>query len=692
MSKNLTLGWVVLGSVAFGALFLAINPEYSPFQGPSSDATKGKTPAAKLVAFKTDAAWAAFVEQRAALAREAATAYGPDILGSAPSDSPPPQDAAAPSMSPPPPLVERKTSVVADATNPEITNNQNVGVDEGGIVKQVGPYLLALQDGRIFSVDTRGNNGKIALADRMNVYTKANEGAWYDEMLVQGDRVLVTAYSYEAQATAISVFRVDMASGKLSRDGIFYVSSADYYSGENYATRIVGDQLVLHITSSLTPSWSDENAPMIRVGPYESGAKKPRGVPLVSTNNLYRPIMDVANPAVQTIVICPLGDTKTKDLSCRSESFVGPLDSELLVTTTDAFLWNGDENWLFYETGQSCDRWQTRCANMKAPTLTTLQPAAVFRVPINGDAPSFAPVRGRPTNQFAMEVQNNKFFMLSSWNNPNCASTGYGIAPQLSLTTIPLSRFDDAPAQIKQSSITNLPGAMAEPVVRFMEGWVVYHGDGDDITVPSRRLTRLDAKAPTTLYATPLKRPRETVSTAVPHRVARLQPLAGGMLAIGQASSRDLSLSWLNPSASFKPAPTFSMSGRIESEGRSHAFSATQLGDGRSLMGLPTVEYNDGQVRDLSRSASSNLSFLTMSKTGSFAKAGDVSMAQTKPKTSYKCEVSCIDWYGNSRAVFTGGRIFALMGTELVEGRLTDNQISVIGRLDMTAPFASTSN
>jgi hypothetical protein len=35
-----------------------------------------------------------------------------------------------------------------------------------------------------------------------------------------------------------------------------------------------------------------------------------------------------------------------------------------------------------------------------------------------------------------------------------------------------------------------------------------------------------------------------------------------------------------------------------------------------------------------------------------------------------RCRVSCVDWYGNSRPLFYRGRLFALLGYELVEGRL----------------------
>ena len=34
------------------------------------------------------------------------------------------------------------------------------------------------------------------------------------------------------------------------------------------------------------------------------------------------------------------------------------------------------------------------------------------------------------------------------------------------------------------------------------------------------------------------------------------------------------------------------------------------------------------------------------------------------------CKASCVDWYGNARPIFSGNRILALLGYELVEGRM----------------------
>ena len=48
------------------------------------------------------------------------------------------------------------------------------------------------------------------------------------------------------------------------------------------------------------------------------------------------------------------------------------------------------------------------------------------------------------------------------------------------------------------------------------------------------------------------------------------------------------------------------------------------------------------------------------------------------------CEASCTDWYGNARPIFLRGRVFALMGYEIIEGREGGATIQEVRRLDYT--------
>jgi hypothetical protein len=46
------------------------------------------------------------------------------------------------------------------------------------------------------------------------------------------------------------------------------------------------------------------------------------------------------------------------------------------------------------------------------------------------------------------------------------------------------------------------------------------------------------------------------------------------------------------------------------------------------------------------------------------------------------CKASCVDWYGNARPIFIGNRVYALMGYELVEGRVAGDSIVELRRVD----------
>src|SRR5439155_9226923 len=70
-----------------------------------------------------------------------------------------------------------------------ITNNQHAGVDEGGIVKLHGDYLVVLRRGRLFTVAVGDDELRpVSVADAFGGEIDPN-GTWYDEMLVSGNTV-----------------------------------------------------------------------------------------------------------------------------------------------------------------------------------------------------------------------------------------------------------------------------------------------------------------------------------------------------------------------------------------------------------------------------------------------------------------------------------------------------------------------
>jgi hypothetical protein len=568
------------------------------------------------------------------------------------------------------------------ARSNSITNNQEAGVDEGDIVKQIGQYLLVLQDGRIFVIDTRGGDGsRLVLSDRTNVYRDAAADMWYDEMLVEGDHVLVTGYSYADEATEVSVFRLDV-SGRLARRGVFFLSSNDYYDSDNYATRLVGDNLVVYAPMEVSEVDPDEPIkwPLVRrwVAGEDRAAGEAHGIPLFDARNIYRPVRTVTNPYVHTVSVCPLGPVGAgRDLRCRTTAFVGPGRREYYLSPTDAYLWLtpgdddlGDEAW-----------WHECPAGTRVGVADSI-PRLVYRIPISGEEPGVLGTVGTPIDQFSLAASESRFRALLALQSRRC-SVDSDEGPPLVYFNALLARFGDTLAPAPLSSYTPLPAAGARSIEnRFTDAFLVYSGRSAWRSSPPApgEEARTDAR----VVAVPINRPRDAAVMHVPHDVIRAERAGDDIVLTGYRDHLGLQVSLIALNGAPRVGSTARLDGRYESEGRSHAFNSLMERDGSGIMGLPTVRRDFEAGRYAWRSDASDLSYLTADAGRRLAPAGELLANEDADEgTGYRCEVSCIDWYGNSRPIFTDGRVFGLSGVELIEGRLDHGRVVEVQRLNI---------
>ena len=108
--------------------------------------------------------------------------------------------------------------------------------------------------------------------------------------------------------------------------------------------------------------------------------------------------------------------------------------------------------------------------------------------------------------------------------------------------------------------------------------------------------------------------------------------------------------------------------------------------DGAAVIGLPTVTRIKESGRWVWRSDASDLSFLWLDAGGALQPLGAFAADENAADAGYACEVSCVDWYGNTRALFIGRRVLGLSGTELIEGAIRDGRITELRRLNLSAP------
>lgn len=598
-------------------------------------------------------------------------------------------------------VTAQRASSPAAAVSVSITNVQTANVDEGDIVKQIGHYLITLQDGRLIVVDMAGNR----LTDRFDVYRRDEQGEpvgadWYDEMLVQDDHVLVAAYSYEDSATELSVFTLDQATGTIARVGVFLISSDDYYSARNYATRIVGDKLVLYSPIDAEDLRDRANRPIIRrwLPEQERAAAQAAGQPLIAAEDIWKPVMRTGSPRVHTLSVCPLGQIgKGVMLECRSTALVAPGHGEMYVSPRAIYLWSTAWRESYGWNKPEC----TARQSVDAPSARDSIPGAIYRIPLDGGAPTVVAARGAPGDQFAMDEDGGRFRALAIATNFRCNREETGPVG-FTLYQPQHSEFGDLYDPEAPASGRAVPSLTASYVQqRFAGDWLVYGGrKGWTGYPPDDADYGDDSGAPEfgNVIAVPLRRTGDAQVIPVDHSVLRLERVGPDRLvATGYHDAAGLEFTLFGLGKQARIVGRATLPKRFESEGRSHAFNATSAPDGSGILAIPTVADVEGNGRWWWRSRASDLSFLTMDKAGGLHPAGELVATLAEDVAvapGYTCEVSCIDWYGNSRPIFTGGRIFGLLGTQLVEAKMGDADrgggvIEEIERLDLTGPVGS---
>lgn len=555
---------------------------------------------------------------------------------------------------------------------PTITNNQEAGVDEGDIVKLWGDTLVILRRGRVFTVDIA--NGGLRPVDTIAAYAPGVEadGDWYDEMLVVDGWVVVIGYSYERETSEINRFRLDRR-GRLRFVDSHRLTANDYYSSRNYASRLIGNRLVLYSPMSV----SDEQDPLgdaprlSRLG--RNGQEAAR--PLLAAGDIHRtPSLLDGQPAeveaIHTIASC---DLTAPELRCRATAVVGPNWRNVYVANDAAYLW------------------VTQANNRSGPEAHRTG-SAVYRIPLDGSTPTMARTWGGPIDQlsFAEDAERGVLNVLVA---DSASSDGMWNAEYrdgaLALLTLPFDRFGAGAADPVAGDYRPLGGVPENGQRmqnRFVGRQLVYaiSNDGWD---PETRAS--------TVSVVPLDGGPMT-TWLMSGGVERIEPMGRDALVVARTGEgvafQTIDLVDDQPDR-YSPAPRLAHEYVLEdtygAETRSHAFfyqPAADSPDGEfGILGLPVMQDTEGDNGLFD--ASADLAFLRRGND----RLALLGLLESRPESQADdgCIASCVDWYGDARPIFIGERIFALLGYELVEGRPEGRAIEEINRVSF-APRAPT--
>lgn len=353
--------------------------------------------------------------------------------------------------------------------------------------------------------------------------------------------------------------------------------------------------------------------------------------------------------ALHTVTTCDLAKPK---LECTSSAVMGPPGRVFYVSSSAVYVWTN----------------ASRRTGAGAGTS-----AAVFRMPLDGAAPSALKTAGSPIDQFS--------FIESGDGHLNVLLRGTGggdgmwaaerTGGQLGLLRVALSSFSDGRDSAPRSAYRALPAPQGGALQNRYIGEHLVYGSGAGWRKPQ-------ATHGNAAYALRYASDRDAHALPLPHGVDRIEALGRDAVLVG-SNGKDLHFTSVRLGGRAEIAGRYTRANAAQGETRSHGFYYRAEGEDEGLVGLPIIGGRQAASGQLRRPSASLLYLrnrgLTLGELGTLESRVDAS------GNTDACVASCVDWYGNSRPLFIRDRVFALLGYEIVEGTLTESGISEARRV-----------
>lgn len=551
-----------------------------------------------------------------------------------------------------------------------ITNNQHAGVDEGDIVKLRGKHLVVLRRGRLFSL--RIENDRIVPVDRIDAFGPDIDpsGTWYDELLISDHKLVVVGFSYARGGTEVGLFDIDDA-GHIKYKSTYHLKSNDYYSARNYSSRLIGDKLVFYMPMYLNAGAPDPVANFPSMRRWHKGALPSEFQIMGDGTRVYRPETRDAMPsALHSVVTCDLAGAQPV---CDVRSVLGSYSRTFYVSPTSVYVWTHDviQPERYFDDDES--------TTPRRPE----QRASLYQLPMNGGAPSRVRASGSPTDQFSFLEGNDGFLnvLVRAHGAGDAMWQTEGRSGATALLRFPKSRFSGPDVAVPTAFYSELPTVTGYTMQNRFVGDTVLYGSGNSWGYARNR----QATQGNQVYAYRYKEKRPAQALPLEHPVDRLEPMGENALVVGGDGTNLHFTSLALKGSDARVASSYVRDHASQGELRSHGFFFRRDADDSGVLGLPVRGNDQPGYAHLFRDSAYVL-FLKSDalKLTEFGQLG----ANLTGAPQDGCRASCVDWYGNARPIFIGNRVFALLGYEVVEGKVLQGRIQELRRSSFAPPSA----
>jgi len=306
----------------------------------------------------------------------------------------------------------------------------------------------------------------------------------------------------------------------------------------------------------------------------------------------------------------------------------------------------------------------------------------LYRMPLDGSSPSAIGVTGSPVDQFSFLESKDEHLnvLVRSESSGDAMWAAEGGAGEVALMRIPLSNFNDGSNDVSSWDYHGLPKPSGYTFQNRFVGDYLLYGTGSGWGAPEK-------KNQANLFAVRWA-DGDLSKLTLAHGVDRIEALGNNAVVVG-TDGKDLHFTSIRLGESAEVARDYVRKGASQGELRSHGFFYKPDGPNSGVLGLPISVPGRAGYRHLFEESAAIL-FLRNDSLN-FAEVGEL-YAQPEKATDDACRASCVDWYGNSRPLFIRGRMFALLGYEIVEGNLADGRMQETRRINYAPqPVAITS-
>jgi hypothetical protein len=412
---------------------------------------------------------------------------------------------------------------------------------------------------------------------------------------------------------------------------------------------LIGNKLIFYTPIMLSPYYADSFQWFPAVRKWRKGAQPNDFRRVVTANQIYRPQTEFSveyGMAMHTVTVCDLANG---GFDCQATSVMGPSGRVFYVSPDSVYVW--------------ARAWSTK----------GIEQALVFRMPLDGSGPSALRASGSPIDQFSFLQSDDQHL------NVVVRSDGKGDGMwasevtdgDVALVRIPIMSFSDGSESVPASSYRRLVKPEGYTFQnRFVGDYLIY-GTGSGWDYPQKYVVN-----PKLFIVN--WRSGNSHQLTLEHGVDRIEQLGSDAVIVG-TDGKDLHFSSVKLGSWPEVISRYTRKDASQGETRSHGFFYKPESKGSGTLGLPVSVPGRPGYKQLFQNSAAIL-FLKNDSLH-FREIGELGSEPDKAVDD-KCRASCVDWYGNARPLFLRGRVFALLGYEIVEGALDTGRMREVRRIN----------